>query len=92
VSFTWTLGTPFFFLLCISVSCMQGNRNKEVIDFDPEVEGTLRKIRKKAKQKTQDHFVEEVVQNTMAAEANNPTKTLMDYTVPYLAQLAVGVV
>ncbi|MED6166745.1 hypothetical protein PIB30_112452, partial [Stylosanthes scabra] len=64
---------------------MQGNRNKEVIDFDPEVERTLRKIRKKAKQKTQDHFVEEVVQNTMAAEANNPTKTLMDYTIPSTA-------
>ncbi|MED6117115.1 hypothetical protein PIB30_106918, partial [Stylosanthes scabra] len=64
----------------------------EVIDFEPEVERTLRKIRKKAKQKTQDHFIEEVVQNTMAVEANNPTKTLMDYTIPSTASCGSSIV
>ncbi|MED6142364.1 hypothetical protein PIB30_112897, partial [Stylosanthes scabra] len=46
----------------------------------------------KAKQKTQDHFIEEVVQNTMAAEANNPTKTLMDYTIPSTASCGSSIV
>ncbi|MED6129302.1 hypothetical protein PIB30_106539, partial [Stylosanthes scabra] len=71
---------------------MEGNRNKQVIDFDPEVERTLRKIRKKAKQKTQDQPIEVVAQNTMAAEANNPTKTVTDYTIPSTASCGSSIV
>ncbi|MED6190510.1 hypothetical protein PIB30_106562, partial [Stylosanthes scabra] len=34
----------------------------------------------------------EVVQNTMAAEANNPTKTLIDYTIPSTASCGSSIV
>ncbi|MED6139471.1 hypothetical protein PIB30_084179, partial [Stylosanthes scabra] len=66
-----------------------GNRDKQHIQFDPEIERTLRKLKKKTRQQThtsreeEEEVVFEEVQENMATENNNAQRrTLGDYTIP----------
>ncbi|MED6160662.1 hypothetical protein PIB30_053522 [Stylosanthes scabra] len=69
---------------------MQGNKNKQILKFDPEIERTLRKLRKQSKQVLEgssEEVFEEVVDNleeifyNMAVEGTQE-KTLGEYSVP----------
>ncbi|MED6112962.1 hypothetical protein PIB30_066566 [Stylosanthes scabra] len=75
------------------VACMQGNRDKQAIDFDLKIERTLRKLKKKAKQQVVNQVIEEVQQNNMAAvDGNEQTRTLGDYTIPSTASCGSSIV
>ncbi|MED6128364.1 hypothetical protein PIB30_096980, partial [Stylosanthes scabra] len=72
---------------------MQGNRDKQAIEFDPEIERTLRKLKKKAKQHVVNQVIEEVEQNNMAAvDGNEQRRTLGDYTIPSIASCGSSIV
>ncbi|MED6222995.1 hypothetical protein PIB30_069805 [Stylosanthes scabra] len=65
---------------------MQGNRDKQAIDFDPKIERTLRISKKKAKQQVVNQVIEEVEQNKIdAVHGNEQRRTLGDYTIPSTA-------
>ncbi|MED6202140.1 hypothetical protein PIB30_102357, partial [Stylosanthes scabra] len=74
-------------------TCIQGNRDKQAIQFDPEIERTLRKLKKQAKQQATNQDIEEVAQNNMAAEDRNAQRrTLGDYTIPNTASCGNSIV
>ncbi|MED6177018.1 hypothetical protein PIB30_093794 [Stylosanthes scabra] len=62
-------------------STSRGNQDKQHFFFDPEIERTLRKLKKQTKSSRQLNF-EEVEENNMAAD---PRRTLGDYTIPSTA-------
>ncbi|MED6176002.1 hypothetical protein PIB30_083752 [Stylosanthes scabra] len=63
-----------------------GNKDKQILEFDPDIEHTLHKLRKQAKLQKQIHEIsseeafEEVWDNM--AEEGNQQRTLGDFTVP----------
>ncbi|MED6116213.1 hypothetical protein PIB30_098020, partial [Stylosanthes scabra] len=60
-----------------------GNKDKQILNFDPEIERTLRKLRKQSKQTheiSSEEVFEEVFDN-MAAEGSQE-KTLGEYSIP----------
>ncbi|MED6151325.1 hypothetical protein PIB30_081425, partial [Stylosanthes scabra] len=58
-----------------------GNQDEQQFLFDPEIERTLRKLKKQSKASRQLNFEE--VEENMAAKNNNAQKrTLGDYTIP----------
>ncbi|MED6162102.1 hypothetical protein PIB30_067174 [Stylosanthes scabra] len=62
---------------------MPGNKDKQILNFDPEIEWTLCKLRKQCKQAhegSSKEALEEVFDN-MAAEGTQQ-KTLGEYSVP----------
>ncbi|MED6189537.1 hypothetical protein PIB30_096872, partial [Stylosanthes scabra] len=77
---------------------MQGNRDKPAIQFDSEIERTLRELRKQAKiqqqQAAQENLVfEEEDQISMAdEEPNDARRTLGDYTIPSTASCGSSIV
>ncbi|MED6175947.1 hypothetical protein PIB30_083145, partial [Stylosanthes scabra] len=72
---------------------MQGNRDKQANEFDPEIERTLTKLKKKAKQQVVNQVIEEVEQNNMAAvDGNEQRRTLGDYTIPSTASRGSNIV
>ncbi|MED6225409.1 hypothetical protein PIB30_093472, partial [Stylosanthes scabra] len=74
-------------------ACMQGNRDKQAIKFDPEIERTLRKLKKKATQQVVNQVIEEVEQNKMdAVHGNEQRRTLGDYTIHSTASCGSSVV
>ncbi|MED6152709.1 hypothetical protein PIB30_094653 [Stylosanthes scabra] len=75
------------------VACMQGNRDKQAIDFDSEIERTLKKLKKKAKQQVMNQVIEEVEQNNMVAvDGNEQRRMLGDYTIPSTASCGSSIV
>ncbi|MED6189698.1 hypothetical protein PIB30_098577, partial [Stylosanthes scabra] len=63
-----------------------GNKNKQILKFDPEIDRTLHKLRKQSKQTheiSSEEVFEEVFDN-MAAEGIQE-KTLGEYSVPTTA-------
>ncbi|MED6111104.1 hypothetical protein PIB30_049479 [Stylosanthes scabra] len=51
-----------------------GNREKKILDFDPEIERLLTKLRKRSKlQKVIQEEISEGVRDNMDDKANNPT-------------------
>ncbi|MED6215480.1 hypothetical protein PIB30_114051, partial [Stylosanthes scabra] len=77
---------------------MQGRRNKSPIRIDPEIERTIKKLKKQTKilqhstsqasHTSQDSTSEEseiVEENIMAADGNNQRRTLGEYTIPSTA-------
>ncbi|MED6223150.1 hypothetical protein PIB30_071225 [Stylosanthes scabra] len=71
-----------------------GNKDKQILEFDPEIKQTLRKLRKQAKHQKQTHEIsskevfEEVLVNM--AEEGDQRKTLEDFTVPTTLAVAVA--
>ncbi|MED6213549.1 hypothetical protein PIB30_094464 [Stylosanthes scabra] len=65
---------------------MQGNKDKQTLHFDPEIERTLHKVRKQSKfqKPIQEIPSEEVFEEVSAnmAEEGDQRKTLGDFTVP----------
>ncbi|MED6225878.1 hypothetical protein PIB30_097888 [Stylosanthes scabra] len=70
------------------VACMQGNQDVQQFLFDPEIERTLRKLKKQTKASRQLNF-KEVEENNMAAD---PRRTLGDYTIPSTASCGSSIV
>ncbi|MED6129995.1 hypothetical protein PIB30_113591, partial [Stylosanthes scabra] len=78
---------------------MQGRRNKPPIQIDPEIERTIRKLRKQtqilqhstAQQSENSEDIEDNI--TMVAEhTNNARRTLGDYTIPSTASSGSSIV
>ncbi|MED6165902.1 hypothetical protein PIB30_103983, partial [Stylosanthes scabra] len=72
------------------------NKDKQTLNFDPEIEKTLRKLRKQSKLQKQTHKIssEEVfeeVRDNMAAEGNRQ-RTLADFTTPTTASCGSSIV
>ncbi|MED6162602.1 hypothetical protein PIB30_072067, partial [Stylosanthes scabra] len=73
-----------------------GNKDKQILEFDPEIEQTLRKLRKQAKLQKQPHEIsseeafEEVSVNV--AEEGHQRKTLGEFTVPTTASCGSSIV
>ncbi|MED6189753.1 hypothetical protein PIB30_099032, partial [Stylosanthes scabra] len=65
-----------------------GNQDKQQFLFDPEIERTLRKLKKQTKASRQLNF-EEVEENNMAADRR---RTLGDYTIPSNASYGSSIV
>ncbi|MED6226044.1 hypothetical protein PIB30_099602 [Stylosanthes scabra] len=67
-------------------STSSGNKDKQILEFDLEIEQTLRRLRKQSKLRKQTHensseeVVEEVLDNM--AEEGNQRRTLADFTTP----------
>ncbi|MED6199578.1 hypothetical protein PIB30_077232 [Stylosanthes scabra] len=74
----------------------QGNKDKHILEFDPEIEQTLHKLRKQAKLQKQPHEIsseeafEEVSVNM--AEEGDQQKTLGEFTVPTTASCGSSIV
>ncbi|MED6135361.1 hypothetical protein PIB30_045755 [Stylosanthes scabra] len=73
-----------------------GNKDKQILEFDPEIEKTLRKLRKQTKLQKQTHEISseeafEEVWDTMAEEGNQ-RRTLGDFTVPTTASCGCSIV
>ncbi|MED6212972.1 hypothetical protein PIB30_088719 [Stylosanthes scabra] len=71
----------------------KGNNDKQILKFDPEIERTLRKLRKQSKQTheiSSEEVFEEVFDN-MAAEGTQ-VKTLGEYSVPTTASCGSSIV
>ncbi|MED6164275.1 hypothetical protein PIB30_088123 [Stylosanthes scabra] len=66
----------------------EGNQDEQQFLFDPEIERTLRKLKKQTKASRQLNF-EEVEENNMVAD---PRRTLGDYTIPITASCASSIV
>ncbi|MED6166636.1 hypothetical protein PIB30_111248, partial [Stylosanthes scabra] len=80
-------------------TCMQGRRNKPLIQLDPEIERTIRKLRKQTQilqhsTAQQPENSEDINNNiTMAAEnTNDARRTLGDYTIPSTASCGSSIV
>ncbi|MED6140684.1 hypothetical protein PIB30_095751 [Stylosanthes scabra] len=62
---------------------MQGNKDKQILNFDPKIERTLCKLRKQSNQTheiSSEEVFEEVFDNI--AEEGNKQKTLGEYFIP----------
>ncbi|MED6164131.1 hypothetical protein PIB30_086758, partial [Stylosanthes scabra] len=69
------------------------NRDKSAIQFDPEIERTLRKLKKQAKQKATNQVFEEVARNNMDAEDRNAQRrTLGEYAIHSTASCGSSIV
>ncbi|MED6117927.1 hypothetical protein PIB30_114593, partial [Stylosanthes scabra] len=83
---------------------MQGNRDKQSLNFDPEIEKTLRKLRKQAKLQEHSHeipfeeafeekeFEDEIGNNMAGNEDNNRGRKLADFSIPSAASYGSSVV
>ncbi|MED6224904.1 hypothetical protein PIB30_088680 [Stylosanthes scabra] len=80
-----------------------GNKDKQTLSFDPEIEKTLRKLRKQAKLQEHSHEIsfEEVFEeeefedrtgDNMAANENNRGWKLADFSIPSVASCGSSVV
>ncbi|MED6175822.1 hypothetical protein PIB30_081971, partial [Stylosanthes scabra] len=70
-----------------------GNKDKQILNFDPEIEWTLHKLRKQSKQthKISSKEVFEEVFDNMATEGTHQ-KTLGEYYVPTTASYGNSIV
>ncbi|MED6201862.1 hypothetical protein PIB30_099344 [Stylosanthes scabra] len=82
---------------------LNGNKDKQTLSFDPEIEKTLRKLRKQAKLQEHSHeipfeeaFEEEEFEDrtgdNMAANENNRGRKLADFSIPSAASCGSSVV
>ncbi|MED6190321.1 hypothetical protein PIB30_104772, partial [Stylosanthes scabra] len=80
-----------------------GNKDKQTLSFDPEIEKTLRKLRKQAKLQEHSHeisfeeaFEEEEFEDrtgdNMAGNENNRGRKLADFSIPSTASCGSSVV
>ncbi|MED6152112.1 hypothetical protein PIB30_088862, partial [Stylosanthes scabra] len=80
-----------------------GNKDKQTLSFDPEIEKTLCKLRKQAKLQEHSHkipfeeaFEEEEFEDrtgdNMAANENNRGRKLADFSIPSAASCGSSVV
>ncbi|MED6123720.1 hypothetical protein PIB30_051981 [Stylosanthes scabra] len=73
--------SPVFIHLILHLISHKGNQDEQQFLFDPEIERTVRKLKKQSKASRQLNFEE--VEENMAAENNNAQRrTLGDYTIP----------
>ncbi|MED6198388.1 hypothetical protein PIB30_065891 [Stylosanthes scabra] len=75
-------------------SLSKGHKDKQILEFDPEIEQTLRKLRKQAKLQKQPHEIssKEVFEegSVNMAKEGDQRKTLGEFTVPTTASCAVA--
>ncbi|MED6125047.1 hypothetical protein PIB30_064774, partial [Stylosanthes scabra] len=73
-----------------------GNKDKQILEFDPEIEQTLRKLRKQAKLQKQTHEIssEEVFEEVSVnmAQEGDQRKTLGDFIIPNTASCGSSIV
>ncbi|MED6226003.1 hypothetical protein PIB30_099143 [Stylosanthes scabra] len=73
-----------------------GNKDKQILNFDAEIERTLHKLRKQSKLQKQTHKIssEEVVKEVLdnMAEGGNQRRTLADFTIPTTASCGRSIV
>ncbi|MED6127497.1 hypothetical protein PIB30_088597 [Stylosanthes scabra] len=83
--------------------CKLGNKDKQTLSFDPEIEKTLRKLRKQAKLQEHSHeipfeealeeeFEEKTGDNMAGNEDNNRGRKLADFSIPSAASCGSSVV
>ncbi|MED6186569.1 hypothetical protein PIB30_067981 [Stylosanthes scabra] len=79
--------------LSLDILNQSGNKDKQILNFDPEIEKTLHKLRKQSKlqKQTQEGSSEEVFEEILVnmAEEGNQQRTLGDFSVPTTAIAAV---
>ncbi|MED6178598.1 hypothetical protein PIB30_109155, partial [Stylosanthes scabra] len=80
-----------------------GNKDKQTLSFDPEIEKTLRKLRKQAKFQEHSHeipfeealeeeFEDKTGDNMAGNEDNNRGRKLADFSIPSAASCGSSVV
>ncbi|MED6128608.1 hypothetical protein PIB30_099541, partial [Stylosanthes scabra] len=73
-----------------------GNRDKQTLNFDLEIEQTLHKLRKQSKLQKQTHEIsfEEVVEEVLdnMAKGGNHRRTFADFTTPTTASCGSSIV
>ncbi|MED6112034.1 hypothetical protein PIB30_058012 [Stylosanthes scabra] len=75
---------------------LSGKKDKQILNFDPEIEKTLRKLRKQSKllQQTHENPSKEVLEKGCdnMAEARNQRRTLANFTNPTTASYGSSIV
>ncbi|MED6223267.1 hypothetical protein PIB30_072369 [Stylosanthes scabra] len=82
----------------------EGNKDNQTLSFDPEIEKTLRKLRKQTKLQEHSHeipfeeaieeeeFEDETGDNMAGNEDNNKGRKLVDFSIPSAASCGSSVV